>query len=127
MVMNRENLRLMAAHLLTIPAEMFDMLNFRRGCKTTTAKCGSVGCAIGHCIILDTKPIPRHKKTGNIKFEEWSEEFTGLAFESPEWQFCFSVLWVTVDNTPQGASNRILTLLDSGLPANWEDQMYGVS
>ena len=126
--MNRENLRLMAAHLLTIPPEMFDMYHYRRGCKTTTAECGSVGCVLGHCTILDPKPerIPIYGY-GYIDFVTWSEEFTGLAFKSPAWLFCFSGDWSKVDNTPQGASNRILTLLDKGLPANWEDQMYGVS
>ena len=124
--MNRENLRLMAEYIATVSPGLFDMLHFRKGDRTT-AKCGSVGCVLGHCTVLDPKPeLITLYDNGRINFKMWSEEFTGLAFESPEWKFCFSPWWELVDNTPQGASNRILRLLDKGLPANWEYQLYGL-
>jgi len=126
MVMNRENLRLMAEYLLTIPPEMFDMLHFRDRCETT-AKCGTVGCVLGHCTVLDPNPelIPLYDN-GGIHFGEWSEKFTGLPVGSDKWNFCFSHQWAEFDNTPKGASDRILMLLDSGIPSDWEDRMLGL-
>jgi hypothetical protein len=121
--MNRENLGRMAAHIRTIPKEMFDMYSFRRG-QSETPECDSVGCVIGHCTVLDPEPLPRDV-FGHIAFVTWSYGFTGLTDD--EWGWCFSGGWSGTDNTTEGAALRIEWLLKNGLPKDWREQMNGYS
>lgn len=124
--MNRHNLQRMADFLKTVPQEKFNMEYFRKENSDLGSKdCKSVGCAIGWCTVLDDEEnIPRDVD-GDIIFDKWSEKFTGLDPELEEWDWCFSLIWSEVDNTPIGASKRIQWLLDHGLPENWEDQKEG--
>jgi len=122
--MNRENLQEMANFALTIPPGKFTMNRFGSG-NEVAIQCNTVCCIIGHSIVLAPELI-KYDKWGGIEFGMWSEEFTGLAYESPAWKFCFSPDWSKVDNTPQGASDRIFTLLKTGLPADWRKQMRGL-
>jgi len=123
--MNRKNLQLMADHIRKIPREVFDMELFRIG-QDLTIKCDSVGCAIGHCPVLDPNPdtIPRCGD-GSIDYTTWSFNFTGLNVE--QWSWCFSGGWTDVDNTPKGAALRIEWLLNHGLPEDSYEQMEGDS
>jgi hypothetical protein len=121
--MNRENLKLMAAHIRTIPQEMFNMWWFRGG-QAKTPECDSVGCVIGHCTVLDPNPRPRDG-FGDIDFRGWSQGFTGLI--GNEWEWCFSSPWQYTDNTPEGAALRIEWLLENGLPQEWCEQLLGDS
>jgi hypothetical protein len=126
--MNRENLQRMADYIRTIPQEKFDMSVFRDGNDAFSSECKTVGCAVGHCTILDDRPLPI-TLNGEINYLNWSMEFTGLdtgpGCGNPEWQWCFSPYWVITDNTPEGAARRIEWLLANGLPDNSSEQEYG--
>jgi len=121
--MNRENLKLMADYIETIPQEKFDMERFRTGEKVKH-KCNSVGCILGHCTVLNKNPLPLYK-SGNIDFYAWSKEFTGLDPDSSEWAYLFASEWEDGDNTPTGAAKRIRYLLENGLPEDLYKQMHG--
>jgi hypothetical protein len=123
--MNKDNLRRMAEYIATVPQELFDMWAYRNEEDLREHNCKTVGCVIGHCTILDDwKNIPRDED-GDILFGEWSEIFTGLNIDSELWDWCFNYKWTPIDNTPIGASKRILWLIENGLPDDWEQQMNG--
>lgn len=111
--MNKENLLRMADFIEIIPEELFSMNDYRMD-QYMSHKCNSVGCAIGHSVILDN--IENIPMLGNyaINFSRWSEMFTGLVSHDMEWEFCFCSYWVNVDNTPIGVSNRIRYLVNKG-------------
>jgi len=121
--MNRENLSSMADYIETIPQEKFDMNTYRRG-ESVKHACGSVGCILGHCTILDERPLPVDYYA-DIAFASWSLEFTGLNPNSDEWDYLFSSFWTYGDNTPTGAAKRIRHFLEKGLPQDWHEQMHG--
>jgi len=121
--MNKENLKLMADYIETIPQDRFDMDNFRTG-ESVKHECNSVGCVLGHCTILDKRPLPM-SYSGNINFSAWSLDFTGLDPNSDEWDYLFSSFWTYGDKTPIGAANRIRHFLEKGLPKDGRAQMLG--
>lgn len=123
--MNRENLQKMSDYIRTIPIKKFNMRIYRKGkgSKALTHECQSIGCVVGHCTVLDSKPLPLRNNA--IDFLNWSSDFTGIRFSKPEWDWCFSALWVHRDNTPEGAALRIEWLLKNGLPEDLDEQMYG--
>ena len=122
--MNKENLKLMADYIETVPQANFNMRRLREG-QQTERECDSVGCVLGHCTVIDENPLPLHK-SGEIDFAAWSREFTGLPSFSDKWRYLFSGHWVTVDNTPMGTASRIRYFLEYGLPKNWYKQMAGI-
>ena len=91
--MNLTNLKKIFNHiLLNVPEENINMMNFRIG-DEISHECKSVGCIIGHCVILDDyKNIP-FNYYGKIDFEEWSGNFTELIPYSINWLWCFGGLW----------------------------------
>ena len=111
----------MAAHMRTIPQEMFDIISFRKG-QEVTPECDSIGCTIGICTVLDSKPLPM-KSYGAIDFHTWSIGFTGIDDDERDW--CFAPDWIDADNTPLGAALRIEWLLDHGLPEDMDSQING--
>lgn len=119
----------MADYIATIPQEKFDMTWFREDEYKYTHECNSVGCVIGHCTVLDDWDNIPKEKNGEIDFVEWAEEFTGLdaisSFGFTEWLWCFSGSWAGIDNTPIGASKRIMWLIEHGLPEDGFEQMVG--
>lgn len=120
--MNRENLQRAADHLRTIPQEMFDMRTFRDG-DQESAECNSVGCAVGHCTVLDeSRDFPRNHG-GTILFYSWSKKFFEVTHW--EWEWLFAPDWKCTDNTPEGAALRIEWLLKNGLPKDSEEQVRG--
>jgi hypothetical protein len=124
--MNKQNLQRMADHIRTVPDYDFNMEVFRLW-GNKSRKCTTVGCVIGHCTVLvPDNTLPRFSN-GYIDFCQWSEEFTGLLYDDPEWHWCFSSVWgyVNHDNTPEGAALRIEWLINKGLPEDWEEQMIG--
>ena len=124
--MNVENLQRMADYIKTIPQENFDMSQYRDYDDYRSMECKSIGCVIGHCIVLEDKNIALPRTSdGEIMFSSWSEKFTGLDAVSDEWDWCFNGLWEKSDNTAIGASKRIEWMLNHGLPKNWIKQMYG--
>ena len=125
--MNIENLERMAAHIETIPQELFDMQDYRRDEDDKySQECNSVGCAIGHCTILNKEPLPKYAN-GKIYFALWGWRFTRFSPWSTEWRWCFSSDWSIDgrDNTPTGCAKRIRWLIKNGIPNNWFDQMSG--
>ncbi len=114
----------MADYIRTIPQERFDMDRYRSNDRQTH-ECDSIGCVVGYCTILDdVNNIPKYSD-GDIDFEKWSENFTGLGWWSGTWHWCFSSYWKQIDNTPTGAAQRIEWLLNNGLPQNWSNQLEG--
>jgi len=121
--MNTENLNRMADYIETIPLEKFNMATYRTG-ESIKHECNSVGCVIGHCTVLDKRPLPI-LRSGDIDFNDWSLDFTGLDPNSNEWRYLFASEWEDVDNNPVGAAKRIRHFLENGLPKNWYEQMEG--
>ena len=117
----------MADYIETIPQEQFNMKTYRSG-SLESKECDSIGCVIGHCIILDSRPIDDFPKLidNYIGYSKWSEKFTKLSRYSPEWSWCFSSDWEGVDNTPEGAAKRIRYLVNHGLPENHREQRLGI-
>lgn len=117
--MNKENLLRMADHIKTVPQDVFDMKHYRDGgnydTEDFTHKCESVGCVIGHCVILDNwENVP--KTSIGILYMPWVETFTGLDSDSDEWEYAFSESWVKYDNTPKGAAERLRDLANGFEP-----------
>ena len=128
--MKRENLQLMANHLKNnVIPENFEMDQYRANGDYINPVCGSVGCTVGNCTVLDTENVMNNfiNSDGRIDFTAWSEDYTGLleAEYEAEWEWCFGCQWIFIDNTPTGAALRIEWLLNHGLPENWMSQMYG--
>jgi len=115
--MNKENLLRMANHIETIPQEDFNMYSFRKVGSSMGIECNSVGCAIGHCTILDIENIQNNFIDGEydmIEFTDWSKDFTGVT--NMGWNYLFSSKWRVVDNTPKGTANRIRHVVKHGFP-----------
>jgi hypothetical protein len=112
-----KNLRKISKFIKKIPQKDFDMLTFRKSFKATnhsSHECGSIGCVIGHCTILDKiENIPLYSN-GHIDFSSWSEIFTGASFGSEIWDYMFGYHWYSIDNTPLGASKRIDYIIKNG-------------
>lgn len=120
---NVKNLLLMAEYIKGIPQSEFDMKKFRSG-NLQTHECGSVGCVIGHCIILDKSGNIPVNSDGDINFFQWSFGFTGIDHAySTQWQWLFGDGWSISDNTPLGASIRIKYFLEFGVPEDWDDML----
>jgi hypothetical protein len=124
-----DNLLTLAYYLLNLPKDYkeFNMKVlcrprdefYPRTCEPIEAvenmKCGAVACALGHGPLAGIKP-----KRG----EDW-REYSGRCFcprASHEWEWCFGQGWQGVDSTPKGAAQRILYLLEKGLPENSYEQ-----
>ena len=118
MEINYLNLKKMFNYVLKkVPENMIKMVAYRAE-QNNTHKCGSTGCVIGHCVILDEwENIPKNP-FGNINFEHWSEKFTGLNTNSDEWEWCFSPCWP--DDKKQ-ILLRIKYLIDNQcIPEEWD-------
>lgn len=78
-------------------------------------ECGTVGCALGHGPAAGVEALPG---------ESWYD-YACRAFEGGDWilsWWLFSVSWVSHDNTPQGAADRIFYFLETGeVPKRWGD------
>lgn len=129
---NRKNLLRMAEYIENIPQDRFDMGAYRSNMLDKTKHaCGTIGCVIGHCTVLDDiENIPTLAsslgvKPNTIDFSGWSESFTGLRHFSHGWSWCFGGEWADVDNTPKGASDRIKYFVKHGVPKNYKKQMKG--
>ena len=126
--MKRENLQRMADHLKTnVKQENFHMGKYRGFYDFINPECGSVGCPVGTCTVLDAENVIENftNSEGEIDFLAWSKDFTGMYWGEYEWSWCFGSTWSKTDNTPTGAALRIEWLLNYGLPADWDCQMRG--
>jgi len=123
----RANLATLAAYLLTLPADYlgFDMLDFASDDAdfAHVPACGSVACAIGHGPKAGIEPF-----NGEDWFDYTDRAFVmhdGDGANDDPFQWCFGCSWHAVDNTPHGAAQRILCMLESGVPENSRAQRLG--
>jgi len=89
------------------------------GMKRT--ECGAVGCAVGHAPFYGIK-----KELG----ESWTDYSNRTLIQhyncdDAEWRWCFTGSWKDTDNTKIGAAQRIIWLLQYGLPDDWGAQLRG--
>jgi hypothetical protein len=108
----RSNLLKLADHLMNKPlmAEFkMDTFsnNYARSYDAAT-DCGTAGCAIGHATYIISP------KLSGEDWMDYSERLFGLSRYSDEWSWCFGSMWAAVDNSPQGAAQRIIYLLNIG-------------
>lgn len=123
--MNKDNLLKMAIHIENIPQKDFDMYSFRKDGSSLEMECNSVGCAVGHCSILDIDNIQKNFiNLGGIQFSEWSVEFTGI--DDEEWNYLFGDRWKYTDNTPKGTAKRIRYVVEYGFPKDMKQEIYGL-
>lgn len=77
--------------------------------------CGSPACIIGHSVVLDKKLFIKKAKYSDVPsviYRECGADFTGLDSASEEWMFCFSGGLTGIDNTVNGAINRLESLIN---------------
>ena len=124
--MNKDNLLRMANHIETIPQEDFNMAKFRKDRSSKKIECNTVGCAVGHCIILDPDNIKKNfiDRYGMIDYLEWSEQFTGVT-NMEQWNYLFGSGWKYTDNTPKGTAKRIRHVLKHGFPDEMSQEING--
>ena len=127
-VEQQANLRKLAEHLLTLPAEYpsFAMSRFTNDGagfgddEVHVAECGTAACAVGHAPMIGFEPL---------EGEYWSPYSERLFIEHchlEPWEWCFGAKWSEVDNTAHGAAYRILWLLENrGIPDNANRQRWG--
>jgi hypothetical protein len=125
----RANLQKLASYLLALPADYdhFDMSSYleHNGVQKDPqdyaiicAPCGTVACAVGHGPAAGIEPDPRPAVDDSSWFAYCIEKF-GLTPGGIAWSWCFSATWACHDNTPQGAGQRILTMLGTGVPEDF--------
>jgi len=120
----RANLAKLAAYLRTLPVEYpdFAMSAFvQDGAggghdKAYVPVCGTAACAAGHGPVAGIAPLDG---------ETWLVYSRRAFATGDEWQWCFDEDWSQIDNTAHGAAARIEYLLNTGLPGDWEEQMFG--
>ena len=106
--MHKDNLLRMSVHVATINPKVFDMECYRISHKNLTdIECNSVGCAIGHSIILAPELVKFNSIDKTINFEKWAEDFTGINILTIQWSWCFSPYWSQLDDTPTKCAKRI--------------------
>ncbi len=133
----RDNLELLAAYLEKLP-EDYTEFNMRTYARLNTigdlysprdghwpgTGCGTAGCAVGHGPAAGILPI--------IEDSDW-EDYAWRVFGSdawgadPLWDWLFAAQWHKVDNTPQGAAQRIRYTLASGIPMDQYGQLVGLT
>lgn len=136
--MKRDNLQILANGLLAadIRGVQFDMSVFdengdRWNANEITAsdcihlskmatECGTVGCALGWAPFFGLK-----KNVGESWQRFGNRSLIDVEIHPEEWRWCFSAAWSRVDNTKRGAAQRIIWLLQYGLPKNHREQMRG--
>lgn len=113
--MNLENLKKAIAHIETVPSDNISMTSFRRN-GDNKVECNSVGCIIGHCVILDPKLI-KYNSHGHLLFVDWSHDFFGiLNFRKCTWDYLFSFEWQEVGDVKKQALIRMNKVLNGYNP-----------
>lgn len=122
------NLRLLASHLLSLPAEYpsFAMSTFTNDGQgwgphvAHKAECGTAACAVGHGPLIGLDPLPGETWTS------YSERLFIADHSHEAWEWCFGGDWATVDNTAHGAAHRINWMLElRDIPDNAYAQRAG--
>ena len=118
--MNIENLKAAQKHLTeNVFQEVFNMLFYREDPDNVLSYfnlvespiCNSVGCAVGHCTVLDPKGFSEFVKDNEDAFYNWSISFFEL--DKKQWDYLFSSHYYYSDNTIEGCVSRIQYLIDN--------------
>jgi hypothetical protein len=114
--MNKENLKLLAEYLLSLPEnyEHFDMCVYNDDVATdafNSAGCGTAACALGHAPY-----VPGLPSKFICSWATYANEVFDLHINDSAWDWCFNAFWYDEDNTPHGAAKRILYLIEHGMP-----------
>lgn len=129
--LNVGNLVKLAAYLLSLPEDYqhfgmgvyFSKPGGALGMTVTEQageinECGAVACAIGH-----------GPSAGIAAKSELQERFWGIYCDENliaevgfkhEWNWCFSDAWEGIDDTAKGAGQRIIYMLDHGVPESFQ-------
>jgi hypothetical protein len=126
--MNAKNLRQLAAYLLNLPTEKFDMQDFCRDehgekLALNVHECGTIACAVGYG---PAAGLPISEADAN-DWLSYGRRVFGISPGSETWGWLFSGAWAWKDNTPVGAARRIVHLVEHGLPENAEQQRRGMA
>lgn len=97
----------------------FNMLKHSEDDKDKSqTTCGNVGDAIGFA------PFAGIEK---LSGESWLEfAYRSFVDNADQYNWMFSYSWKYIDNTPKGASKRIMWFLTNGVPENFDRQRYGI-
>lgn len=120
----RQNLAILAAFLATHGPT----LDFKMGCYALTddrdllepyqmAKhpCGSVGCAIGHGPVAGIAPADDEEGWNDYAYRAFgASSFKDDDLARKLWHGLFDDAWGDVDNSPEGAAERINHFLKTG-------------
>jgi hypothetical protein len=92
-----------------IEPRMFDMICYRTG-DEQNPECDSVGCMVGHLTTIDAENVMENYLNGygRINFGQWSTDY--FEVNHYEWDYLFNENWAEVDNTLEGAIDRMRRL-----------------
>ena len=123
MEINYLNLKKMFNHILeNVPEDMINIKQYRRHDDHFNHECKSIGCIIGHCIILDDWLKVPKLQDESIDFIEWSQNFTGFMYYDDNWLWCFSGNWY---NNREQALLRLKYFIDNkSVPNDWKNFQY---
>ena len=123
MEINYLNLKRMFNHILeNVPEEKIKMSLYRPLFEQTSHECQTVGCVLGHSVILDNWDNVPKKSSNNINFRKWSELFTNIKYHSYCWYWCFGASW---PNDKEQILLRIKYLIDNkNMPDDWDGFSY---
>lgn len=131
---HRDNLLKLADYLEALPADYkeFDMREYNTvqreapfGLRNLDPKsrqygCGTAACALGH------GPAAGIRVYGDWYWDDYCKRVFGInrnfSRGTEEFGYLFGAAWALYDNTPHGAAARIRTYVESGVPADWEDE-----
>ena len=123
----KQNLILLRDHLQTVDRDKFDMDWFMLDeddqhislhHHEAIHNCGSAACAIGYGPAAGVKVIETDKE-----WDTYSERVFGFSCLSDAWNFMFSGVWTSYDNTPEGAARRINYVIEHGQPpVGWDHE-----
>lgn len=98
------------------PGEIFNFLN--------KPACGTVACAAGHAPMAGINPKPGESWTEYVK--RTLVDYDASPFANDVFTWLFDEKWADVDNTVQGAAERIRWFLHhESVPEDYEEQMLG--
>ena len=113
------------------PNVRFEMLTFGNcyNYNEQENECGTVGCALGHAPLFGFKYIPMYEihpgtltERFNPKGERWEDfgkRVFGVSTMFRNWDWLFAGGWTIIDNTRRGAAQRIIYMLQYGVPEDW--------
>ena len=117
---NKHNLITLANGLLSgvrHKGTRFDMRVFCDHSHGDSDHCGTAGCAVGY------GPFFGIQKHANEDWFNYSHRcFINELRDgsgSDEWDWCFNSYWSRYDNSKRGAAQRIIYMLQYGVPEDW--------